>query len=106
MLKRRRLAATVNWAMLIIAFIAIGIGYLRLDSNQTAIKDLGAERAHDNCVVQRESLKPLRDIILFTTQPADLTGLTGERLTVGQETNRRRAEAQTQLLKLIPELHC
>jgi hypothetical protein len=107
MTRRRHLVAeVVNWTMLVVAFVAITVGYFRLDTNQNAIEALASDRAHDNCLVQRRALKPLRDVIVFTTQPADLTGLTPERAVVVSALNVERAKARSALLALVPELHC
>ncbi len=106
MTNRHRVASIVNWAMLIIAFIAITIGYVRLDNNQAAIADLAAKRAQDNCQIARTSLQPLHDVIVFTTAPADTTGLIPERLTIVNDLNAQRAQARVNLLKLIPDVHC
>ncbi len=103
---KARVATIVNWGMLFIAFVAITIGYVRLDNNQEAIKELAAKRAQDNCEVARTSLKPLHDIIVFTTKPADLTGLSGDRLQVVTDLNVQRATARAELLKLIPVVSC
>ncbi len=103
---RSRKEKVVYWVMLTIAFIAIGIGYIGLDQNQDDIRALAKARAHDNCVVLVKALKPLRDIIDFTTKPADLTGLSGERLEVVTTVNAQRAAARAQLLPLVPDLDC
>lgn len=103
---RRRVAVFINWFMLFIAFVAITIGYVRLDRNQDAIAALAKKRAHDNCLVARASQKSLRDVIVFTTKPADLTGLTPERLAVVVELNAQRAKARGELLGLLPDSRC
>ncbi len=96
----------VSYVFIFLAFVAIGIGFLGLQDAVNKIHDEANARAAGECVTLAKALEPLTAIIEFTTKPADLTGLSGERLAVVTQLNMTRAKARTELLPLIPDVSC
>lgn len=82
-----------------LAFVLSGISVLML---RNEIHD----RTTGECHTLQRAVEPIRKIVLFATQPANLSGLTGDRFAIGQATNAQRAKTRKELLPLIPTVTC
>lgn len=96
----------ISWVFIAVAFLAIAIGFLGLQDAVNQIKDEAAARKQGEQCTLAHAVEPLREIIKFTTKPADTAGLTPERVAVIDQLNASRAKAQAQLLPLIPNVKC
>lgn len=96
----------ISYIFIALAFVAIGIGFLGLQDTVNKINAEARARSAGECVTLEKAVAPLRSIIEFTTKPADLTGLTGDRLKVVSDLNETRLKARSELLPLIPNVNC
>lgn len=110
---RERISHTVNWVFMIIATLAIVVGFFALADTQGKISDAQqkiktetAARLNGQCKTLQKAVEPLRGIIELGTEPAPLDGLTPDRLAVVEAVNAQRAAARALFLPKVPTVNC
>lgn len=103
----------VSYSLTIAAIIAIVVGFVKINDTQQQIRHEAhraivseqSARQHAEavaCETLNQANNTLRAAIEAVLKPADLTGLSPERLPVVQRLNDERAIYRTQLLSQIP----
>jgi hypothetical protein len=102
--KCRKFSLAIPWVVLC---VAIAVGAVRLENLVHNLDEERARAIHAECLAVKQSLAPLRDIILYTTEPSPAAapgdGVAQQRI---DSVNASRAKARAEIIPLIPEVKC